>query len=294
MRVSTPYQFESFANNIRTAQDAFFRVQRQISTGKKFQSASEDPLSTRLSINARSLRARFEQFDKNLRGAKDYLGSSENALSDVTDLLNQANQLAIQGASSAIDVGAAQSLAEQVAKLQERLVRTANTQGGQGQYIFAGQKNGAPPYSATGGVMSYAGDSNSIRAEIRPSEYMEINVSGIDTDFVDMYDKLEQLKNNLRNQDIVAISNQSIADIKGLRDKFTNFRAQVGSRLQTVESLSQENTRRIDDFSKDISDYEDVDLSDAMVRYRQTQTAYQAALQVAGQGMNLSLMDFLR
>ncbi|MBS1710523.1 MAG: flagellar hook-associated protein FlgL [Armatimonadetes bacterium] len=294
MRVSTPYQFETFSNSIRTAQEAYFRVQRQISTGKKFESASEDPLSTRLSINARTLKSRFEQFDKNLRGANDYLGFSENALADVTDVVNQANQLAIQGASSAIDVGAAQSLADQVGKLQERLVRLANTQGGQGQYIFAGQKNGTAPYSASGGVLTYSGDGNPIRAEIRSGEYMDINLAGIDTDFVDMYAKLEQLKTNLSNQDVVAISTQSLADIKGIRDKVTNLRAEVGSRLQTVQSLKDENTRRIDDFTKDISDYEDVDLSDAIVRYQQTQSAYQAAMQVASQGMNLSLMDFLR
>lgn len=294
MRVSTPYQFETFSNSIRTAQEVYFRVQRQISTGKKFESASEDPLSTRLSINARTLKSRFEQFDKNLRGANDYLGFSENALADVTDVVNQANQLAIQGASSAIDVGAAQSLADQVGKLQERLVRLANTQGGQGQYIFAGQKNGTAPYSASGGVLTYSGDGNPIRAEIRSGEYMDINLAGIDTDFVDMYAKLEQLKTNLSNQDVVAISTQSLADIKGIRDKVTNLRAEVGSRLQTVQSLKDENTRRIDDFTKDISDYEDVDLSDAIVRYQQTQSAYQAAMQVASQGMNLSLMDFLR
>ncbi|MBL8068853.1 MAG: flagellar hook-associated protein FlgL [Armatimonadetes bacterium] len=294
MRVSTPYQFETFSNSIRTAQEAYFRVQRQISTGKKFESASEDPLSTRLSINTRTLKSRFEQFDKNLRGANDYLGFSENALADVTDVVNQANQLAIQGASSAIDVGAAQSLADQVGKLQERLVRLANTQGGQGQYIFAGQKNGTAPYSASGGVLTYSGDGNPIRAEIRSGEYMDINLAGIDTDFVDMYAKLEQLKTNLSNQDVVAISTQSLADIKGIRDKVTNLRAEVGSRLQTVQSLKDENTRRIDDFTKDISDYEDVDLSDAIVRYQQTQSAYQAAMQVASQGMNLSLMDFLR
>lgn len=294
MRVSTPYQFETFSNSIRTAQEAYFRVQRQISTGKKFESASEDPLSTRLSINARTLKSRFEQFDKNLRGANDYLAFSENALADVTDVINQANQLAIQGASSAIDVSAAQSLADQVGKLQERLVRLANTQGGQGQYIFAGQKNGTAPYSASGGVLTYSGDGNPIRAEIRSGEYMEINLAGIDTDFVDMYAKLEQLKTNLANQDVVAISTQSLADIKNIRDKVTNLRADVGSRLQTVQSLKAENTRRIDDFTKDISDYEDVDLADAIVRYQQTQSAYQAAMQVASQGMNLSLMDFLR
>ena len=76
--------------------------------------------------------------------------------------------------------------------------------------------------------------------------------------------------------------------------QITGLRAEVGSRMQTIEGLSAENTRRIDDFSKEISDHEDVDLAEAFVRYQHSETAYTAAMQIASQGMRLSLMDFMR
>lgn len=294
MRISTGYQFDTYAGNVRSAQEAYFKVQTQISTGKRFQSASEDPLSTRLTMQSRQLKSRFEQFDKNLRGAQDYLSNSEVAFSDINDLLNQANVLAIQGASSSIDTSTAQSLAGQVNDLQTKLVRLANSQGSQGQYIFGGHKNDAKPYAATGGALVYSGDANSIRAEVRTGEYMEINAAGVSTTFTDIYDKLEQLKGNLLSQDIVKISDESLADLKLMREQVTGLRATVGSRLQSVESLRNENSRRIDEFTKDISDHEEIDLADAFVRYSQAETAYTAAMQVASQGMQLSLMDFLR
>lgn len=294
MRISTGYQFDTYTGSIRTAQEAYFKVQKQISSGKRFESAHEDPLATKLTINSRHLKARFDQFEKNLRGAKDYMGNSERGLTEIGDLLSKANVLAIQGASSSIDANAAQSLAQQVASLQEKLVRSANMQGSQGQYIFAGHMSDTLPFTALGGVMSYAGDANVIRAEVRSGEYMPINLPGVSTVFTDIYDKLETLKTNIQNQNVVAISDESLADIKSLRDQITGLRAEVGSRMQTIESLSAENTRRIDDFSKEISDHEDVDLAEAFVRYQQSETAYTAAMQIASQGMRLSLMDFMR
>ncbi|MBA4291863.1 flagellar hook-associated protein 3 [bacterium] len=294
MRISTGYQFDAYTGSIRTAQEAYFKVQKQISSGKRFESAHEDPLATKLTINSRHLKARFDQFEKNLRGAKDYLGNSERGLTEIGDLLSKANVLAIQGASSSIDANAAQSLAQQVASLQEKLVRSANMEGSQGQYIFAGHLSDTLPFTALGGVMSYVGDANVIRAEVRSGEYMPINLPGVSTVFTDIYDKLETLKTNIQNQNVVAISDESLADIKSLRDQITGLRAEVGSRMQTIESLSAENTRRIDDFSKEISDHEDVDLAEAFVRYQQSETAYTAAMQIASQGMRLSLMDFMR
>ncbi len=294
MRISTAFQFDNYLGSIRTAQEAYLKVQRQISTGKKYDAGHEDPLSTRLTINSRHLKARFEQFDKNLRGAKDYMGNGESALTEVGDLLNQANVLAIQGASSSIDTNTAQSLANQISDLQDKLVRLGNTQGSQGQYVFAGQKSDTKPFSVSGGVLTFAGDTNSIRAEVRSAEYMEINDPGVSTVVTDIYDKLEILKTNLQGQNVIAISEQSLKDIKLLRDQVTGLRAAIGSKMQTVDGLSTDNTRRIDEFTKEISDHEDVDLAEAFVRYSQTETAYSAAMQVASKGMQLSLMDFLR
>ncbi len=294
MRISTAHQFDSYLGSIRTAQDAYLKVQRQIASGKKYDAGHEDPLSTRLTMNSRSLKARFEQFDKNLRGAKDYAGNGEIALTEMGDLLNQANVLAIQGASSSIDTNTAQSLANQVSDLQAKLVRLGNTQGSQGQYIFAGQKSDTKPFSVSGTTVTFAGDTNSIRAEVRTSEYMEINDPGVSSVVTDIYDKLETLKTNLQSQNVIALSDQSLKDIKLLKDQVTGLRAVVGSRMQTTVSLNSENTRRIDEFTKEISDHEEVDLAEAFVRYSQTETAYTAAMQVASKGMQLSLMDFLR
>ncbi len=294
MRISTPHLFDSYGSQIRDAQSRYFAAQQQVTTGKAFTNASENPLNAQLSINTRHLKARFEQFDKNLRAAKDYLGNSEQAMSEINSLINQANVYAIQGASSAIDTQSAQSLADQIGLLQDKLLQIANRQGSGGQYVFAGQKSDAKPFVKSGTVAQFNGDDLPVMAEIRSAEYMRTNVAGVGAFVTGLYDALETLKTNVASQNIIQISDSDLVAIKNYQTQATGFRGEIGARLQTVAGLSTENARRLDDLTAEIGDLEEVDLTEAMVRYQQAQNAYTAALQVASQGMQLSLMDFLR
>lgn len=294
MRISTNTQFEAYTGNIQRSMAEFFRVQQQTSTGKRFEHASEDPLAASTSVSIRGLRSRFQQFDKNLRAANDYLGNSDKALGEMSDLTRSAYTLAIQGASSAVDPESMQALVNQVTAIQERLVQVANTQGSTGQYIFAGHKTSTKPFTVTGTTLNYNGDANAVTVEVRSGELMQTNLAGADTLVTDLYNELETLKNNLNSGNVIQISDESVGNLQALVKQVNVARGSVGAKLQAVEGLKTDNARRIDDFSKDISDLEDVDLAEAFVRYQQAQSTYQASLQVASQGMNLSLMDFMQ
>lgn len=294
MRISTPYQFNSYLGNIHKSHAEYFQAQRQLATGKRFETAGEDPLSATLSLDARRLKGRFEQFEKNLRGAKDYLSHSEAVLGDVTNLARSAYTIALQGASDATSQSSREALAGQVADLRERLVSLANSQGSSGQYIFAGHDTANKPFSESGGVLTYSGDTGSIQVEVRSGEYMKANLQGAETMFTDVYDALTELEANLKSGNVGQLSDQSVADLKRLVDEVAVTRGGVGNRMQTIDLLSTENQRRIDDFSVQVSELEDIDFAETFVRYEEAQMAYQAALQVASQGMNLSLMDFVR
>ena len=294
MRISTGHMFDTYQSNITKSQNEYFRIQQQISTGKKFASGSEDPLASSLSLCVRSLQSRFMQFDKNLRSATDYAGNSEIAIGEIGNLLRNATSLAIQGASDALDAPARQAIADSVSRLQDRLVSLANTQGSSSQYIFAGHKTTTKPFVVNAGTLNFNGDTNAIQVEIRSSEYLPANVANASTLITDIYNELETLKSNLINGSVSQLSDQSIANLRNLQDQTHGVRAELGARLQQIETFKAENQRRIDDFTKDISDLEDVDLTEAFVKYQQADSAYRAALQVASKGMQLSLMDYLR
>lgn len=294
MRVSTGYQYDTYRTNVRDAQSLYFQIQQQLATGKKFERSGDDPLNATLSLDSRRMKVRLEQFQQNLRGAKDYLGNTETALSEVSTVMRQAYTVAIQGASDSLSQTSRTALANQVDELQKRLVQLGNTTGSSGQYIFSGHLTKIKPFTESSGSLVYNGDNGIVQTEVRPSDTIRVNLAGADVMFSDMYDSLTQLKNDLLSGNVIQISQNSIDALNGWVTQVNQVRGETGNKLQTLESLSNENQRRIDELTGGISEIEDIDFAEVFVKYQGAQTAYQAALQVTSQGMGMSLLDFIR
>jgi flagellar hook-associated protein 3 FlgL len=144
----------------------------------------------------------------------------------------------------------------------------------------------------TTGGLNYHGDANEILIESGPGSTMASNVPGGQL-FTDAYAALESLKNNLQSGNPGAIGGVDIAALQSTLATINNVRGTVGARLQAIEKIDADHNRRIDDFSAQISDVEDIDISEAVMKFRLAETAYQAALGAASQGFRLSLVDFL-
>ncbi len=294
MRVTSNYQYDVYRNNIRNAQANYFLAQERVMTGKKFTRVSEDPVAALTSLNVRSLRSRLEQLDKNLMVAQEYTGTTENVMDELNNVLKRAYTLAIQGASDATTQESRNAMADEIASLQTRLVDLGNTQGVGGKFIFAGQDSDTKPFSAAGGVMSFAGDTLPINVEVRPNEVMRANLENADTTFAGMYTTLENLRTDLLGGDVGLLSDQDVAAVQASMNQLSGARGLNATKLQEIERLRSEGSRRMDDLTKTISDNEDIDLAEAITKMQMAETAYTASLQVASQGFRLSLMDFLR
>jgi flagellar hook-associated protein 3 FlgL len=293
MRISTAYQFESYTSDIRSAQERMEIAGRQVSSGKRLEKPSDDPQGTSRMLTLRSYQSATEQYSKNLTTAKGVLGYSEEALGTLSAGLNRAYTLAVQGANATTDQAGRNSMAAEVADIQERLLQVANTRGPSGQYIFAGQKNASAPYTVSGAALVFSGDSNAVAIEAGPSETLQVNTLG-EPMFSDTYNKLETLKNNLLGGNVGAISGVSINDMQSAMKSVNAERGQVGAKLRQVSEYTDQYTRRVDDLTEGISDIEEVDSAQAIMNYQLAQTAYEAALKVASQGFQLSLMDFIQ
>jgi flagellar hook-associated protein 3 FlgL len=293
MRISTNYQYDTFQMDIRNAQEKLVNVSQQLATGKKINKPSDDPVGVGRTVSMRSLKAGIEQYQKNLSSASGALGYIDTTAGDITDLARQAYTLAVQGASSTTDQSARNAAATQITNIQKHLIDLGNSKGPTGNYQFAGQKSSTKPYTLMGSTLTFNGDTNPIRVETGPGETIQSNVSG-EPMISDLYNRLESLKSNLIGGQVGAISGVDIANIQSSLDTVTSLRGDVGTRMQTIDDLSTQWQRRSDELTKNISDIEDVDLSEAMVRYQQANQAYTAALTVAGQGFRLSLMDFIK
>ena len=270
-----------------------FESQRQVTTGKRIHSVSDDPFGATQVIGLRSLKAASEQYKKNVDTARGYLGFSEVALGESHDIMRRAYELAVRGANGATDQMAREGMVTEIQQLQQRILDLANARGPSGQYLFAGQDSGNKPFVLNGNSLTYGGDAFDVVVETSPTETLAINTKG-DPLFIEAYDRLETLKNNLMGGNVSALSGVSIPELQTSMRDLNAARGVVGVKLQEVERLQADHVRRIDEFTRSISDVEDVDLAEAITKYQMSQVAYEAALNVAANGFKLSLMDFMR
>ena len=293
MRISTIYQFTNSVSWIDNAVQNVSDAQTQVSSGKRFQTLSQDPYAATQSIRLQSILNDIKQYNSNITGVKASLTTSESALDEMNTLMKQANQLAISAANATTDQATRQNYVSQIQTIQDRLVSLGNSQGNNGQYIFAGQKNDKPPFSAANGVLTFSGDTNDTVAEVGPSATMASNTKISDL-LTKVYGQLESFKTDLSSGNTSLISSQDIANTKAASDQLIQMRGDVGAKMSTLSDLASQNSSRQLDVTSNLSDNQDVDVAAAVTKLQSAQIAYQAALSVASIGFKTSLLNYIQ
>lgn len=293
MRVGFNHQYDTFVRDLNRAEGNWYDAQRKVTTGKRIEAMSDDPLGATKSLSMRGLLSGLEQYVKNLDTAKTNLSYAEDSLGEAQKLMRRANEIAIAGANGSTDQSGREGMIAELTQIQKRLAELGNTRGASGQFIFAGQKTDVKPFTESGSSLVYNGDSNNIVAEVSPNETMVVNVQG-EKLFTDAYNRLESLKNNLQSGNPGMISGVDLPNIQASEKALGLERGNVGARLKNIGDFKAMHVRRMDELTANISDVEDVDMSEAIVMYKQAETAYQAALQSVSLSTRLSLMDFIQ
>ncbi len=293
-RVSTFYQYSASQNQVLKSGNAYFAAQRRVSTGKRINELGDDPTGVSNVISMTSVKAGLAQYSTNLDRANSWFTSTENSFSEVTTLLNRANALAVSGATATVGQNERQAMASEMTSIRDRLVQLSNSKDGNGDYLFAGTATKTQPFTVTAGALTYNGDLGAVKVEAAPGQTMDLSLSGTQSFFTTTFNTLTSTITALQNNDTSTLSNASLTNIQaGLQASSLN-RGELGNRMRTVTEYQSDQTRRIEELTKGVSDVTDVDLAQAITDYQSAQTAYQAALQMAGQGNKLSLMDFIR
>jgi flagellar hook-associated protein 3 FlgL len=158
MRLSTAQYHRSSIDAILEQQTRLARTQTQVTSGKRFQTSSEDPIAaTRAAALDRTV-ADNAQFARNSNILQSRLSYAEQSLSDLTLLMQRTRELALQGANSTLGQGERNMLVTELRHLRGELVDIANRDDGNGEYLFAGTSTGTRPFADSLSGVSYLGD----------------------------------------------------------------------------------------------------------------------------------------
>lgn len=159
MRISTSSFFERNTFAMGLQQQNLFNVQQRLSAGTKFLTAGDDPVGAARALGVSQTLAESSQYATSRERAMLSLKREETALDSTTVLLQNIKTLTVQAGNGTISDADRASLATAIQSNLDQLVGLANTDDGNGQFLFAGYKSANPPFVAqAGGFVQYVGD----------------------------------------------------------------------------------------------------------------------------------------
>lgn len=159
MRISTSTFYEQNLSALNSQQQKLFRTQQMLSAGTKFLTAGDDPVAAARALGVKQTLAESSQFATSRERAMLTLSHEETALQSATSLMQSIKTLTVQAGNGTLSDVDRASLATTLQSNLDQLVAIANTDDGNGQFLFAGYKSGSVPFvTQAGGAVQYMGD----------------------------------------------------------------------------------------------------------------------------------------
>lgn len=295
-RITQSMLSHNMMNNLNNNLQEMQRYQEYLSTERRINRPSDDPVGFNFAMRYRSELRANEQYQKNRDQALSWLENTESLMNSVNDIMQRAKELAIQGANGTNPDTGRESIAAEIDQMIEQLVSIANEKF-QGKYVFNGEKTEDQPYDPDNPAGSVV-DNGKIVLEIGPDVKIEVNVTG-DEVFGEansednLFHILSDLSQELRAENTDGI-NAVIGRLDDRMDDFLTTMAGVGGRTRrielTTERLSDDNLN----LQKLLSRTEDVDVAAAIVNLKTAENIYIASLSVGSRIIQPSLVDFLK
>ena len=272
------------------------RVQEKLTSGKEIARPSDNPTDVHTALDYRASIRRADQLKRNADDGLAMLGTADTALTDTSNLIKRARDLAVQGANATLNVRDREAIALEIDQLHQQAISLANT-AYQGRPLFSGTAapaaGGDTAYTATG---AYNGNSGAVMRTVAPGESVQVNLIGTDVfgpSGNDLFTTLATLANDLRTSP-ASVGTADLSAIDTAFTRVTTALASVGARVNRVESIRTQTETTQTQQADRLNAIEAIDIPKTIMELQLQQTAYQAALAATAKVIQPSLMDFLR
>jgi len=179
MRISTNTLYDRGIAGILDRQGAQLKLQQQIATGRRVLTPSDDPIAAASALEIGQAKALNDQYQVNIENARAALLLQEQALGDITRLLQDVKVAAVNAGNASLNNQDRASLANELEGRYRELLGIANRTDGNGQFLFSGYRGGTQPFSESlPGVVNYNGDEGQRLIRIGASRQLAVSDSG--------------------------------------------------------------------------------------------------------------------
>lgn len=309
MRTTNNMLVNNMINYIGNNLGRMDKFQNQLATGKKIQVPSDDPVVAARALKLRTDVAEVSQYQSNVKDAESWLDITETALGQVGDVLQRARELAVQAANGTNTPSDTQKIQAEVQQLKNQIAHLANSTYA-GRYIFSGFQTDLPVMDTNGDFTISINKSENIKYEIGIGDDIEVNVTAGDVfnDPADansgnavtgaapangMIDHFNNFINALTTANSAGLS-AAISNMDMDMENVLRIRADVGARQNRLDLTSNRLDSDNLNFTKLMSDNEDVDMAATIMNLTNEENVYKASLAGGARVIQPTLIDFLR
>lgn len=145
MRVSNKMIYSNYGYNLMRNEESIQKSTNQISTGRRIENPSDDPIGTSQAMGYRTKLVKIQQYIENSQLGISWINASDDALMTLDTDLERVNELVIEGANDTLSTEARIALAEEIDQIRDAIMQLANSSL-DNRYVFAGDRYLSPAY----------------------------------------------------------------------------------------------------------------------------------------------------
>lgn len=177
MRVTNDMISKQVIFNLQRNISRLITLQNQMSTNRRINKISDDPIGTVKDLSYRDRLTEMTQFKSNISMATNWLDATDAAVADMNEAVRNAHSIAVEMTNDVNDSSARQAAADEVQSILDQVLGSGNAQL-QSSYLFSGYRTRTQPFEAVSGGVVYRGDAGSIEHTIDVRAKIQVNSVG--------------------------------------------------------------------------------------------------------------------
>ncbi|WP_178023361.1 flagellar hook-associated protein FlgL [uncultured Paenibacillus sp.] len=296
LRVTSNMMSNQVLRNLNRNLNKMSEQQNQLSTGRKLNKPSDDPVGVTYALRYRSELSANDQYSRNVDTALGWLDTTDSVMSQAEDVMNRLKELAVQASTGSNPQSALNSIASEFQELKKQLSDLGNTQIN-GKFIFNGQTYDIKPYDAND-PSSAETDSGAVEYTVGQGVTFQINTSGNDffgekngTDNV--FSIIDRMLTAMSTSSFPDIAKE-VENIDSRLNKMVSVHAETGARTNRVELMQTRLENESLGLTELQSKTEDADIAELMIKSNVSSNIYQASLSAGAKIITPTLVDFIK
>jgi flagellar hook-associated protein 3 FlgL len=314
VRLSSNQIFSQRVDNITSSQSKWMTEGNKISSGRRVEKPSDDPMAASQAVMVKQSESRNQQYATARGFAKNSMSLQMSLASQMVNITTKIQEtLVAAGNDATLSDEDRSSLADQLQGLKDQLVGIGNTKDGVGRYIFAGFQSDKPPFVADAtGKITYQGGDKQITQKVDRNIEMVTNFTGIETlqssgskgTAPDIFEALDGAITALREP----LAGKPQADRDAALEKIdeanrvnratlnniSSVEAKLGLQLQELDNLDDLGADTSLRNAKRLSELRELDWTQAISDYYQEESVLQASYKVFNDMKDMSMFKMYR